>query len=143
MPDFDPLQCWSCVKDTKAFWIVYEHGTCVSVDRSSDDPKSDANEILRQFGPVHGGSPAGDFGIYPAPCDGWIVTSHHENVNTFVAPDEVETKYPAKRGLYIECQESMQQIEGLAHCQDIRRRGQNFTRARISPHVLRQSIRNT
>ncbi len=45
---------------------------------------------MRVWGPVHVGSPAGDFSTvtltgYP----GWVVTCHHNDILTYVAPGEL------------------------------------------------------
>jgi hypothetical protein len=43
------------------------------------------------MGPVHPGSPAGEFSVIHLSDDasGWVVAGHHPNVLTYVALDEV------------------------------------------------------
>ena len=44
----------------------------------------------RRHGPVHAGAPAGDFSVITLDDDpGWVVTSHHPDILTYVSPDEV------------------------------------------------------
>jgi hypothetical protein len=46
--------------------------------------------ILKEWGPVHAGSPAGDFSVVTLSSHpGWVVTCHHNDVLTYVAPEEV------------------------------------------------------
>jgi hypothetical protein len=45
---------------------------------------------MREWGPVHAGSPAGDFSVIKLEGHpGWVVTCHHPEVLTYVAPDEL------------------------------------------------------
>ncbi|CAM5725385.1 hypothetical protein SGLAM104S_05595 [Streptomyces glaucescens] len=48
---------------TRKSWVLFEHGTCVVVTAPEGDLAERATEILREFGPVHAGSSAGDFGV--------------------------------------------------------------------------------
>ena len=55
------------------------------------DLSTQATELLREWGPVHAGSSSGDFGTIELPDrKGWVVTCHHDDILTFVAPDEVD-----------------------------------------------------
>ncbi|WP_090791490.1 hypothetical protein [Asanoa ishikariensis] len=77
--------------DSKS-WVVFAHGTCVVLPApgAADDLAQRATDILREYGPVHAGSPAGDFGtITLDPGPGWVVWGHHNDVLTYVGPDEV------------------------------------------------------
>ncbi|CAM5266051.1 hypothetical protein SCANM63S_05446 [Streptomyces canarius] len=50
-----------------------------------------ATEILRAYGPVSVGGPAGDFRVLELKNgEGWLVTGHHPDVVTFVALEESE-----------------------------------------------------
>ena len=71
-------------------WVAFEHGTCVVLAAPGDDLPARAVEILREYGPVHTGTPAADFGtIHLEDAPGWVVTGHHPDVLTYVAPGEV------------------------------------------------------
>jgi hypothetical protein len=71
-------------------WVAFEHGTCVVLAEPGDDLEARAVEILREYGPVHAGTPGADFGtIHLEDAPGWVVTGHHPDVLTYVAPDEV------------------------------------------------------
>jgi hypothetical protein len=75
--------------DPRKSWVLFEHGTCVVLTAPDGDLAEQATETLRKFGPVHAGSPAGDFGVIDVKdADGWVVTGHHQDVLTYVAPDE-------------------------------------------------------
>ncbi|BCJ40278.1 hypothetical protein GCM10010168_31360 [Actinoplanes ianthinogenes] len=70
-------------------WVVFEHGTCVVLTAPAQDLAAQATEILREFGPVQAGTPAGDFDtITLSEAPGWVVTGHHPDVLTYVAPGE-------------------------------------------------------
>jgi hypothetical protein len=71
-------------------WVVFAHGTCVVLTEPAGDLSEQATAILAEYGPVRAGSPAGDFGtvkLHAAP--GWVVTGHHPDVLTYVAPEDV------------------------------------------------------
>ncbi|MFD8910176.1 hypothetical protein [Streptomyces sp. NPDC059575] len=70
-------------------WVLFEHGTCVVLTAPGEDLAAQATEILGVFGPVHAGGPAGDFRVIEVEgVEGWVVTGHHPDVLTYVAPDE-------------------------------------------------------
>ena len=52
--------------------------------------KSDAIEIMKNFGPVHAGSPSGDFNVRKISAPkGWVVFYDHLDILNFVSPDEL------------------------------------------------------
>jgi hypothetical protein len=72
-------------------WVVFENGTCVVLTDPADDLAGQAVAILREHGPVHPGSSYGDFGTITLDDGrGWVVTCHHNDILTYVAPDEVD-----------------------------------------------------
>ncbi|MFI5862216.1 hypothetical protein [Streptomyces sp. NPDC051546] len=74
----------------RASWVLFEQGTCVVLTAPDGELAGQATAILREFGPVHAGSSAGDFGaIELKDAEGWVVTGHHNDVLTYVGPDEV------------------------------------------------------
>ncbi len=71
-------------------WVLFEHGTCVVLVDPTEDLAGQAVGILREYGPVHAGTPAGDFNVIELEAPpGWVVTGHHPDVLTYVAPAEV------------------------------------------------------
>ncbi|NNG84190.1 hypothetical protein [Streptomyces cacaoi] len=75
--------------DPHKSWVLFEHGTCVVLTAPEGELAEQATGILREFGPVHAGSSAGDFGmIDPEDVEGWVVTGQHNDVLTYVGPDE-------------------------------------------------------
>ncbi|MFB7256786.1 hypothetical protein [Streptomyces nojiriensis] len=75
--------------DPHKSWVLFEHGTCVVLMAPDGELAEQATAILREFGPVHAGSPAGDFGVIDLEdAEGWVVTGHHNDVLTYVGPDE-------------------------------------------------------
>lgn len=72
-------------------WVLFEHGTCVVLEHPTDEPAEQATGILREFGPVHVATSAGDFRVLELNnAEGWLVTSHHPDVVTFVPRDDPE-----------------------------------------------------
>jgi N-glycosidase YbiA len=72
-------------------WVAFEFGTCVVLVEPQADLGLQARRILEEWGPVHAGSPAGDFSVTrPLRAPGWVVTCHHRDVLTYVAPEDVE-----------------------------------------------------
>ncbi|KUN22085.1 hypothetical protein AQJ23_28970 [Streptomyces antibioticus] len=70
-------------------WVLFENGTCVMLKEPDGELAGQAVEILRQFGPVRAGGPAGDFGTHALKDGtGWLVTGHHPDVVTYVGSDE-------------------------------------------------------
>jgi hypothetical protein len=54
------------------------------------DLSAQALSLMKEWGPVHAGCSAGDFGtIDLTNAPGWVVTSHHNDILTYVGPDEV------------------------------------------------------
>jgi hypothetical protein len=81
--------------DTKS-WVLFENGTVVVLMAPEDNLKSQALDLLKEWGPVHVGSPTGDFSVIPlSNHSGWIVTCHHNDILTYVAPSEIKEDKPS------------------------------------------------
>jgi hypothetical protein len=71
--------------------VLFSNGTCVILTEPEEDLAAQAIALMKEWGPVHAGSSAGDFGtIKLSNFAGWAVTSHHDDILTYVGPDEVE-----------------------------------------------------
>lgn len=78
------------LSDEDAPWAIFEHGTVVVLRIPGSDLASQATAVLEEWGPVVIASPAGDFKVLKSSGNpGWIVTSHHDEIFTFVSPEEV------------------------------------------------------
>ena len=72
-------------------WVLFKNGTCVILVESEADLSAQALALMKERGPVQAGSSAGDFEtIELMNAPGWVVTSHHNDILTYVAPDEIE-----------------------------------------------------
>ncbi|WP_129840848.1 hypothetical protein [Streptomyces sp. RFCAC02] len=81
-------------------WVLFEHGTCVVLTTPEGEPAEQATALLEEFGPVHAGSPAGDFRVIDLKdAEGWAVTGHHKDVLTYVGPDELDDRSTVTVGL--------------------------------------------
>ena len=70
-------------------WVLFENGTCVILMGPEADLAAQATALLREHGPVHAGSSFGDFSTITLEDDrGWVVTCHHDDILTYVGPDE-------------------------------------------------------
>jgi len=70
-------------------WVLFENGTCVILMEPEADLAAQATALLREYGPVRVGSSFGDFStITLEDGHGWVVTCHHNDILTFVGPDE-------------------------------------------------------
>lgn len=78
------------ITDGRKSWVLFANGTCVVLIEPGDDLPGQAQSLIREWGPVLAGSPAGDFGVIELPDGlGWVVTGHHNDILTLVGPDEV------------------------------------------------------
>ena len=77
-------------------WVLFQHGTCVILMRPEQDLAAQATAMMKEWGPVHAGSPAGDFStITLSDRPGWVVTGHHPDMLTYVGPEEVGEQDPS------------------------------------------------
>lgn len=89
------------LNDPHTSWVVFEHGTRVVLPAPEGDLAAQATEILREFGPVYVGTPAGDFNVVDVvEAPGWAVTGHHQDVLTYVAPEELDDHSTFAVGLF-------------------------------------------
>jgi len=88
------VQTWrAIIIGKKKSWVLFEHGTCVifATPKPEDDLSASAVTLLREFGPVVAATSAGDFSVVTLDAvPGWVVTGHHPDVLTYVAPSEVQ-----------------------------------------------------
>lgn len=77
-------------------WVLFEHGTCVTLSEPGDDPAREAAEVLRASGPAGDGPAIADFAATVEIPDGsgWVVASQHADINTFVGRFEVDPETP-------------------------------------------------
>jgi hypothetical protein len=74
-------------------WVLFEHGTCVIFSSPVADPTAEATALLKEWGPVVPGTPAGDFDVIELQNHpGWVVTCHHPDILMYVGPEEFEAR---------------------------------------------------
>eukprot|EP01129_Flabellula_baltica_P016184 TRINITY_DN8506_c0_g1_i1.p1 TRINITY_DN8506_c0_g1~~TRINITY_DN8506_c0_g1_i1.p1 ORF type:complete len:122 (-),score=22.52 TRINITY_DN8506_c0_g1_i1:46-411(-) len=89
------------IQGTNKSWVIFSHGTVVIFNDPSENDRERAIDLLRTYGPVHVGTPAGDFNVIELNDEiGWAVTCHHNDILTFVGKDEVENPNDFTVGLY-------------------------------------------
>jgi hypothetical protein len=87
------------ISDEKS-WVLFSHDTCVVLPEPppgaelggdlGGDLGEQAVSLLAEHGPVHIGTPSGDFNVVRLDrAPGWCVTCHHPAVLTHVAPTDV------------------------------------------------------
>lgn len=85
------VEIWRRIVGPGKVWGVFEHGTCVVFSDRNVDVLQSAVSVLREWGPVRVGSSAGNFSVVDLEHEpGWVVTSHHPGVLTYVSPAERE-----------------------------------------------------
>ena len=71
-------------------WAVFQNGTAVIFTEPETDVASQATALMKEWGRVHVGSPAGDFTtIKLKDHPGWVVICHHPDILTYVDPSEL------------------------------------------------------
>lgn len=86
-------------------WVLFENGTYIIFDDISTirDIKEEAINLMKEFGPVSAGGPAGDFSvIHLNLTEGWLVSGHGYGMYTYVHPSELDNESPndLEIGLY-------------------------------------------
>ncbi len=71
-------------------WVLFKNGTCVILMEPEADLAPQAVALMKEWGQVYPGCSAGDFGTIDLDnAPGWVVTSHHNDILTYVGPEEV------------------------------------------------------
>jgi hypothetical protein len=75
-------------------WVLFSNGTYIILeDTTIKDKAEKAVEIMKEYGPVHAGSPAGDISITKLTyTDGWVVGGHFYGMYTYVHPKQLEQR---------------------------------------------------
>lgn len=106
-------------------WVLFKNGTCVILMEPQADFSAQAIALMKEWGPVHAGSSAGDFGtIALDQLPGWVVTSHHNDILTYVGPDETSGTEDVVIGLLGRSKRNQdaQELE-IVHVEDKRNQG--------------------
>jgi hypothetical protein len=87
-----PVETWrQIIVGPSKSWVLFKNGTCVIMIDTDGDLADRAVALMKEWGPVHPGSSAGDFGTIELPDGlGWVVTGHHNDILTLVEPSEVD-----------------------------------------------------
>ncbi|UUU37597.1 hypothetical protein [Streptomyces sp. NBC_00162] len=103
-------------------WVLFEHGTCVVLTALDGELAEQATEILKEFGPARVGSSSGDFGVIDLKdAEGWVVTGNHNDVLTYVGPDEPHDESEIAVGLFGRCKHHRDGTElHVVHVEDKR-----------------------
>lgn len=75
-------------------WVLFENGTYIVFDNADTIPNIEemAIELMKEYGPVFPGGPAGDFNVtHLNNVPGWSISSHFYGMYTYVHPDEVNS----------------------------------------------------
>lgn len=78
-------------------WVLFENGTYIVFDdiNKIDNTEREAIRLMKEFGPVHAGGPAGDFNVISLnQKNGWLVSGHGYGIYTYVSPSELEMNSP-------------------------------------------------
>ena len=78
-------------------WVLFENGTYIIFDdvKEVDNIEAEALTLMKEYGPVSAGGPAGDFSVISlTQTKGWVVSGHGYGMYTYVNPDELTTSSP-------------------------------------------------
>ena len=78
-------------------WVLFENGTYIIFDdiNQIENIENEAIRLMKEFGPVHAGGPAGDFNVITLnQTEGWVVSGHGYGMYTYVNPSEIEANSP-------------------------------------------------
>jgi hypothetical protein len=75
-------------------WVLFSNGTYIIFeDSATGNKKEKAIELMKEYGPLEVGSPAGDFSVTTLHfTDGWVVSGHCYGMYTYVHPSEFESQ---------------------------------------------------
>jgi len=73
-------------------WVLFANGTYIIIEDSTvKDESTYCTEIMKEYGPVYVGSPAGDFSVtHLNKTEGWVVGGHYYGMYTYVNPEELK-----------------------------------------------------
>jgi hypothetical protein len=78
-------------------WVLFENGTYIIFDdiKKVENIKKESIDLMKEFGPVSAGGPAGDFNVTNLnKTKGWIVSGHGYGMYTYVNPSELDSNSP-------------------------------------------------
>lgn len=77
------------IDDPAKSWVLFRNGTFVVFTQPESDLAEQAKLLLSTWGVVQEGTESADFGVFILDNGlGCVVTCHHEDIMTFVGPDE-------------------------------------------------------
>lgn len=78
-------------------WVLFKNDTYIIFDDITiiGNVQEEAIKLMKEFGPVFAGGPAGDFNvIHLNSTEGWLVSSHGYGMYTYVHPSELDNEFP-------------------------------------------------
>jgi hypothetical protein len=89
----DLIALWrGIINDNSKSWVLFEHGTCVTLMQPGADLAVQATALLAEWGPMQVGTPSADFNVVElANSQGWVVTCHHPDILAYVPANEANT----------------------------------------------------
>ncbi len=79
-------------------WILFENGTYIIFDNvdTISNIEEEAIRLMKEYGPINVGTPAGDFSVtHLNKTEGWVVSGHCHGMYTYVNPAEIKSKTPS------------------------------------------------
>lgn len=79
-------------------WVLFQNGSYIIFDNTDTikDIKEEAIKLMKEFGPVYLGTPAGDCGVTKLnKTEGWSISGHFYGMYTYVNPSELNSSKPA------------------------------------------------
>ena len=97
--------CWAIFKNGTCVWIYYKDDAS-SEEKESFDISKYAKDLLKEYGPIHPGSPQGYFYVNEAEnIDGYFVSFHISGLISYVSENDEEVKRIVDRKKIVEQKE--------------------------------------
>ncbi|WP_228452184.1 hypothetical protein [Chryseobacterium sp. c4a] len=78
-------------------WVLFKNDTYIIFDDITivENVQEEAIRLMKEFGPILAGGPAGDFNvIHLNSTEGWLVSGHGYGMYTYVHPSELDNEIP-------------------------------------------------
>ena len=79
-------------------WVLFKNGTYIIFDNvdTISNIEREAIRLMKEYGTVNVGSPAGDFSVtHLNKTEGWVVSGHCYGMYTYVNPVEIKSRTPS------------------------------------------------
>ncbi len=85
------IAAWGKIISSKFPYVLFANGTCVLLREPETDLQAQAIALLKEWGPVHPGTPSADFQVIELDAGmGAVIAGHHPDILVFVSLGKAE-----------------------------------------------------